>query len=74
MIVSRAQVLVLLLIWVCLSVSHPTVVRARYLKERVKDMRERREWRKNTDVNGDDDFVAYTNREVPSCPDPLHNR
>ena len=65
--------LCLLLILVCILASHPTVLGARYLKEKMKDMEKQHMWRKNTD-SGDDGFVANTNREVPSCPDPLHNR
>ena len=28
----------------------------------------------NSSSNGNEDFFATINREVPSCPDPLHNR
>lgn len=28
----------------------------------------------NNNSNGDEGFFATINREVPSCPDPLHNR
>ncbi|EXC15378.1 hypothetical protein L484_001168 [Morus notabilis] len=28
----------------------------------------------NNNINGDEGFFATINREVPSCPDPLHNR
>lgn len=29
---------------------------------------------KNNTEDDDEGFVATINREVPSCPDPLHNR
>lgn len=28
----------------------------------------------NSNKDGDEGFFATINREVPSCPDPLHNR
>ncbi|KAK8545429.1 hypothetical protein V6N12_026263 [Hibiscus sabdariffa] len=50
----------------------------RFLTERLKDEENKpqKTWKENPDSNGSEagDFFATINREVPSCPDPLHNR
>ncbi|KAK8492712.1 hypothetical protein V6N13_034819 [Hibiscus sabdariffa] len=50
----------------------------RFLTEKLKDEENKpqKTWKENPDSNGSEagDFFATINREVPSCPDPLHNR
>ncbi|KAM7272487.1 hypothetical protein ACFE04_027150 [Oxalis oulophora] len=55
------------------SAFHHQVVRARYLRE---DLGSPIQWNTTTSGNSGDDqgFFATINREVPSGPDPLHNK
>ncbi|KAK8520213.1 hypothetical protein V6N12_004171 [Hibiscus sabdariffa] len=51
------------------------VMGARFLTEKVGD--KVKTWKENPERNGseaDHDIFATINREVPSGPDPLHNR
>ncbi|KAJ4719479.1 CLAVATA3/ESR-RELATED [Melia azedarach] len=63
------------------------VLAARYVRDmkEVAENNNRQIWSKSTSSNNptafasaadsdDGGFVATVNREVPSCPDPLHNR
>lgn len=52
------------------------VLGARFLTEKLEDQDQKpdeKTWKENPD-NGTVGFFATVNREVPSCPDPLHNR
>ncbi|KAE8660225.1 putative Protein YIPF1 [Hibiscus syriacus] len=67
----------LLLMFLSISALNHGVLGARFLK--VEDEEEtttaQRSWKNQQSVdNGTDGFFATINREVPSCPDPLHNK
>ncbi|KAL5783675.1 hypothetical protein ACOSP7_008704 [Xanthoceras sorbifolium] len=84
------QVLCLLLLMIILISIHGAAVSgARHLKQMVEQVdikpHDDQIWKESTSNNttsgaGDDDddddkgFVAAINREVPSSPDPLHNK
>ncbi|XWS57550.1 hypothetical protein CRYUN_Cryun09bG0184100 [Craigia yunnanensis] len=71
---SRGLVGYLLLILLSISALHHGVLGARFLVEKFEDQEKPQEtWKENPD-SGTDGFFATINREVPSCPDPLHNR
>lgn len=89
MFISRKNQLICILLIVSSLSSlyrHHGVVAARYLKdmqETAENTNKPQIWNNKTSSNNasapsaaDDDggFVATINREVPSCPDPLHNR
>ncbi|KAM6577751.1 hypothetical protein CsatB_029588 [Cannabis sativa] len=54
--------------------------------EKMEDLNKVQAWRSSTEssttsninedhiIDGEQGFYATINREVPSCPDPLHNR
>ncbi|KAK9161177.1 hypothetical protein Syun_007518 [Stephania yunnanensis] len=74
--VSRIQV-----IWLSLAIllvstfMHNEVLGVRFLKEEMASRREDQVWStRNNSIAGEGDFMATIHREVPSCPDPLHNR
>lgn len=74
MFMSRRQVGCFLLILLSISAFHHGVLGARYLKEKVEDMKKSQNWKEGSNADQDSGFVARVNREIPSCPDPLHNK
>ncbi|OMO99163.1 hypothetical protein COLO4_13481 [Corchorus olitorius] len=56
------------------------VLGARFLADKLEDHQEmaaasdQKTWKEENPDKGIDGFFATINREVPSCPDPLHNR
>lgn len=77
---SRGFLLVgyLLLMLLSISALQNGVLGARILSEKKLEEDQQKKpqqtWKENPDSGSDDGFVATINREVPSCPDPLHNR
>ncbi|KAK2972487.1 hypothetical protein RJ640_017659 [Escallonia rubra] len=67
---------VFLLISLTISAIQSGALGARYLEDyTLEDGEISESWRKSsTKTPGDEGFVATINREVPSSPDPLHNR
>ncbi|XVF06112.1 hypothetical protein REPUB_Repub06bG0019800 [Reevesia pubescens] len=67
----------LLLILLSISALNHGVLGARFLTEKLEmedeEIKPQKTWKENPE-NGTDGFFATINREVPSCPDPLHNR
>ncbi|XWS58210.1 hypothetical protein CRYUN_Cryun08bG0015100 [Craigia yunnanensis] len=64
----------LLLILLSISALNHGVLEARFLTEKLEDQEKpQKTWKENPD-SGTDGFFATINREVPSSPDPLHNR
>ncbi|KAF3454460.1 hypothetical protein FNV43_RR04907 [Rhamnella rubrinervis] len=77
MCISRSsQALGLLMILFSISAIHYGVSGARLLTEKVEEVLAKPPvWSKSSEnMNGDEGFFATINREVPTCPDPLHNR
>ncbi|KAE8675378.1 putative Protein YIPF1 [Hibiscus syriacus] len=68
----------LLLMFLSISALNHGVLGARFLTEKVEDEEEttttQRTWKNQSVDNGTDGFFATINREVPSSPDPLHNK
>jgi hypothetical protein len=73
MLISRSQVVYLLLVLLTISALHHEVLGARYLNKKVEDLEKTQVWKKGSFVK-DEGFFATVNREVPCSPDPLHNR
>ncbi|KAI4301804.1 hypothetical protein L6164_035048 [Bauhinia variegata] len=74
MLISRTQLRYFLLILLSISILKDGGVGARYVKERVMLLDKTPVWTKGfTDQTDGGSFVTV-NREVPSSPDPLHNR
>jgi hypothetical protein len=73
MFISRSQVVCLLLLLSSISALHHEVLGARHLKEKVKNLEKPQVWKKSSSAE-DGGIFATVKREVPSCPDPLHNR
>ncbi|XVF41943.1 hypothetical protein PTKIN_Ptkin01aG0321300 [Pterospermum kingtungense] len=74
---SRGLVGYLLLMLLSISALHHGVLGARFLTEKHLEDQEKPQqtWKENPDSGSNSDgFFATINREVPSCPDPLHNR
>ncbi|KAG5232486.1 CLAVATA3/ESR-RELATED [Salix suchowensis] len=74
MFMSRSQVGCLLLVLLSISAFHHGVVGARNLKENLKAMEETQNEKEGANTEDNNGYVANVNREVPSCPDPIHNR
>ena len=78
MFISRNQFIGLLLIFLGISGLHYEVSGARWLSEnydKVEQNLEKPQVQMNSsNSTGDGRFFATSNREVPSSPDPLHNR
>ena len=74
MFVSRSQVVCLLLILLSISSLHHGVLGARYLKEKEENLEKPQVWSSGSSKDAVEGFFATVDREVPSCPDPLHNR
>ena len=81
MSIKRCQVGCLCMILLSFLALQQVVVGARYLQDKVDDGEKpddmwstSRSTNKSTSNDNDQGFVATVNREVPSCPDPLHNR
>ncbi|XVE62988.1 hypothetical protein DITRI_Ditri06bG0163700 [Diplodiscus trichospermus] len=65
------------LIFLSISALNNGVHGARFLTEKLEDQENKQYqkfWKENPDINGTEGVFATINREVPSCPDPLHNR
>ncbi|MBA0860730.1 hypothetical protein Goshw_020601 [Gossypium schwendimanii] len=72
--VSKGLIGYVLLIMLSISALKNGVLGARLLAEKVEDEEKtERSWKYQNLDNGSDGFFATINREVPSCPDPLHN-
>ncbi|KAG6646576.1 hypothetical protein I3843_07G016400 [Carya illinoinensis] len=75
MFMSRLQVRCLLLIFLSISALHREVLGARNLKEKVENADKSQVLKKSSNnAANDQGFFAASKRQVPSCPDPLHNR
>ncbi|GKV08975.1 hypothetical protein SLE2022_126740 [Rubroshorea leprosula] len=77
MFCSRGSVGYLLLFLLCVSALYNgRVLGARNLSEKLEDDAEKSQALKENSKynNGDEGSFATIDREVPSCPDPLHNR
>lgn len=82
MTIKRSQVGCLLMLVLSFFTLQQVVFGARYLHDMVDDVEKpnNNSWSTSRSINNstsnDDDqgFFATINREVPSCPDPLHNR
>lgn len=75
MFISRTQVGCLLLIFLSISTLHHEALGARNLKEMVENADKSQVLKKGSNnAANDQGFFAPSNRQVPSCPDPLHNR
>ncbi|GKV20659.1 hypothetical protein SLE2022_082410 [Rubroshorea leprosula] len=77
MFFSRGLVGYLLLFLLSISALYDgRVLGARNLREKLEDDVEKSETleENSKNNNGDEGFFATINRQVPSCPDPLHNR
>ncbi|KAK9137240.1 hypothetical protein Sjap_007834 [Stephania japonica] len=76
--VSRIQLVIGLFLAILLmsTFMHNEVSGARFLKEEMTSIREDKVLgtRDNSIAGEGRDFMATIQREVPSCPDPLHNR
>lgn len=73
MFISRSQVGCLLLTFLIISALNREVYGARHPKEKVENLEKPQVWKQGSNKE-DEDFFATINREVPSSPDPLHNR
>ncbi|KAJ7977985.1 CLAVATA3/ESR-RELATED [Quillaja saponaria] len=73
LIMSRTQVGYLLLIFLSISALNHEASGTRYLKIEVH-LEKPPVWKKISTNETEEGFFATVNREVPSCPDPLHNR
>ncbi|XVE89696.1 hypothetical protein DITRI_Ditri20bG0016700 [Diplodiscus trichospermus] len=72
---SRGSVGYLLLILLIISALHHEVLAARFLTEKLEDEdMAQRNWKGNPGSGTDDGYFATIDRQVPSSPDPLHNR
>ncbi|KAL6278639.1 hypothetical protein ACE6H2_022240 [Prunus campanulata] len=75
MFISRNQVIGLLLIFLGISGLYTGVSGARCLNEKVENPEKPQVLQRKSSSNSTDEgFFATINREVPSSPDPLHNR
>lgn len=76
MFISRTTQLVgyLLLIFLSISALHSAVLEARHLQEASEKPWPRKESTSPNTIMSEEGYFATINREVPSCPDPLHNR
>ncbi|KAE8678166.1 hypothetical protein F3Y22_tig00111440pilonHSYRG00111 [Hibiscus syriacus] len=67
----------LLFMFLSISALNNGVLGAKFLREKVEDDEEEtteRRWKYQNMDNGTDGFFETVEREVPSCPDPLHNK
>lgn len=64
----------LLLVLLSISAFHHGVVGARNLKENLKATEETQNEKEGANTEDNNGDVANVNREVPSCPDPIHNK
>ncbi|XXG54462.1 hypothetical protein AAC387_Pa03g2331 [Persea americana] len=73
MVISKWQLGLFLVILLAASREGSRVLGARHLQEKVAKKDEAQVWRVTTSIRGEG-FFDTSKREVPSCPDPLHNR
>ena len=64
----------LVLVLLSISAFYHGVVGARNLKENLKAMEKTQNEKEGANTEDNNGYVANVNREVPSCPDPIHNR
>ncbi|KAG7968552.1 hypothetical protein I3843_08G160100 [Carya illinoinensis] len=74
MFISRSQVGCLLLTFLIISALNREVLGARHPKEKAENLEKTQVSKQGSNTEDDQDFFAAINREVPSSPDPLHNR
>ncbi|KAF7817892.1 CLE17 protein [Senna tora] len=74
MSISRAQVGCFLLILLSLSGLNLKAMDARYVEEEMERVHKFQVWRKRFSSQTGAGSFATVDREVPSSPDPLHNR
>lgn len=78
MFISKNQVIGLLLMFLGVSGLHYEVSGARWLSENSEKVEENlvnaQVQMNRSNSSRDGGFFATSNREVPSAPDPLHNR
>ncbi|KAK7258849.1 hypothetical protein RIF29_24437 [Crotalaria pallida] len=73
MSISRTQMGYLLLMLLSISVLNHEALGARHV-EKMEHVHNSEVWRKSSTNEKDGGSFATLNREVPSSPDPLHNR
>ncbi|KAE8684113.1 hypothetical protein F3Y22_tig00111151pilonHSYRG00078 [Hibiscus syriacus] len=67
----------LLLMFLSISALNNGVSGAKFLREKLEDDQAetaQRRWKYENVDNGTVRFFATVDRQVPSCPDPLHNK
>lgn len=73
MFISRSQAGCLLLILLSISALHREVLGTRHLTEKVEDSKTPQVGKDGSNAENEG-YYGAVKREVPSCPDPLHNR
>ncbi|PON76386.1 CLAVATA3/ESR-RELATED [Parasponia andersonii] len=76
---TQVKVLFMVLLMSILALHHGVSGARLLLHEKMEDLEKKvpagsTSSESSDNIDGDQGFFATVNREVPSCPDPLHNR